>query len=281
MTSSASSLLAKYTTLTSSIESNRKAIQNAELELEALQAQHEALIDSSNQMNQELQVAREETRELSYAQSKASREANQLRDVKRHQQESILEIENLKRQLQLIQRQRRDERNKFLRYCSNFRNDLKRNRIELANESQVIVSDSEDDDLIKAKNDRDASIQALENATDSHAETRDKRHRLEKEKNDREANLNQQKKQLEKLRRDIDKQNGELNDLQNSTVECEQMANAYQRGECRKHFQNEKIDPIMLKISKHKLLSCILQMRKDADSINCNLEEHHIDRRNS
>lgn len=241
MTSSASSLLAKYTTLTSSIESNRKAIQNAELELDALQARHEALIDSSNQMNQELQVAREETRELSYALSKASNEKNQLCENKRHQQESILEIENLNRKLQLIQRQRRDERNKFLRHCSNFRNDLKRNRIELAHESQITVSDSEDDDLIKAKNDLEASIQALEDARESHAEMRDKRQRLEKEKDDREANLNQQKKQLEKLRRDIDSQNGELNDLQNSTIECEEMASAYERGECWKLFQNVMI----------------------------------------
>ena len=48
--------------------------------------------------------------------------------------------------------------------------------------------------------------------------------------------MNQQKKQLEKLRRDIDTQNGELNDLQKSTVECEEMASAYERGECCKHF---------------------------------------------
>ena len=257
MTSSASSLLAKYTALTSSIESNRKAIQNAELELDALQAQHEALIDSSNRMNQELQVAREEKRELSYALSKASNEKNQFCAIKRHQQESILEIENLNRKLKLIQKQRRDERNKFLRYCSNFRNDLKRNRIELAQETQVTVSHSEDDDLIKAKNDLETSIQALEDARESHGEMRDKRQRLEKEKNDREANLNQQKKQLEKLRRDIDKQNGELNDLQKSTVECEEMASAYQRGECWKHFQNETIiyRSCPLLFSEHTFLS--------------------------
>lgn len=93
-----------------------------------------------------------------------------------------------------------------------------------------------DAEMKQALHQKDTSTQLLKTAQESLERTNRIKNKLEKEARGRIENLQQQRNQLDRVRKDVQDMERELAELEQGTKECEQISEGYAKGEKRKLF---------------------------------------------
>lgn len=188
----------------------------------------------------------------------------------REEMESRQKADITKQQLSQNQEYRKIASREFRKSCREFRMAVRRARVSLEGfeddrvgardtycttgsddgasfeynrgiEDECDNGDDDDDnandaEMKQALHQKDTSTQLLKTAQESLERTNRIKNKLEKEARGRIENLQQQRNQLDRVRKDVQDMERELAELEQGTKECEQISEGYAKGEKRKLF---------------------------------------------
>lgn len=257
-----SSLLSKYTKLTSSITSTRQCIESTENEISNLMSAIQELKESQREMEQDLSKAVEETNVWLNKTRRSSttattttttsstdedkHEKNDLRNCGKEEEEEYKKLTQtemeLQQEIQMLEKgidreksEKEQQRQEFLSTCREFRRMMKRDRIMLEGlkfqtGSEYTEQQDAEEKMKMARERKRESEVALVRAQQAVALLREEKQRMEKESLDRVQNLQQQRKQLKKVRGVVMEMEREMHNLEQSTKEFEEISAGYAKG---------------------------------------------------
>lgn len=227
-----SSLLSKYQTLTSCIASTRSEIQSTETEILHLESSNISLQQIHQQMNHDLQTAYQESNDLNTSLSDTLRKKgyHKLSSTEMELQQQIRYLEGRLRTKKSL---RAEQKREFQQSCRKFRLNIEQHRICFQGfEKDPLPFQDQDEELISARKNKSESDAILLKGKTLNSNAKAQQKTLQKEAIDRTFNLQQQMKQLKEIRRDVQEKERELQNLEQSTKEFEEINDGFARSKC-------------------------------------------------
>mmetsp|Transcript_16186 Transcript_16186/g.30600 ORF Transcript_16186/g.30600 Transcript_16186/m.30600 type:complete len:438 (+) Transcript_16186:150-1463(+) len=261
-----SSLLSKYTKLTSSIALTRQSIDSTENEISSLMSAIAELKESRQEMKQDLSKAMEDTNACLITKTRSSitttttdgatttvsagdntastntydrADEEEYNRLTKTEMELNHEIQMLEQDIKREKSEKEQQRLEFLSDCRDFRRMVKRSRITLEGlkfqTGSTYIEQQEVEDKMKVAREKKRESEVLLARTRQDvSRLKEEKQRKEKESMDRVQNLQQQRKHLEKVRGDVIEMEREIHNLEQSTKEFEEITDGYAKDAARR-----------------------------------------------
>jgi hypothetical protein len=183
-------------------------------------------------MNHDLQTAYQESNDLNTSLSDTLRKKgyHKLSSTEMELQQQIRYLEGRLRTKKSL---RAEQKREFQQSCRKFRLNIEQHRICFQGfEKDPLPFQDQDEELISARKNKSESDAILLKGKTLNFNAKAQQKTLQKEAIDRTFNLQQQIKQLKEIRRDVQEKERELQNLEQSTKEFEEINDGFARSKC-------------------------------------------------